>query len=205
MPVKGTYLAVVGGGIILLWSGIKGNSWSEVLRTLIAGKNPASLTPTNAIMGTPASAFSYGQTGQNAAGTATGGTAKVPVVGSSASEKAVMAAICAGVGAPPTPANINSMVAWAAKEAPWDTLPPDGAEYTHNPFNTTLPNGSVGEVNSVGVRIYPNWGVGIASTVATLRGYPNIVALLRSGKGLCGTSAGGDFSKWSGGGYSSVC
>jgi hypothetical protein len=44
MPVKGTYLAIAGGGIILLWSGLAGKKWSDVLRQVIAGKNPTATT-----------------------------------------------------------------------------------------------------------------------------------------------------------------
>lgn len=49
MPVKGAYLAVAGAGAIFLWSGLKGKSWSQVIRALISGQNPATLTSTNAI------------------------------------------------------------------------------------------------------------------------------------------------------------
>lgn len=203
MPVKASYLAIAGTGIILLWSGIRGKSWTTILRDVLTGKDPSKAPSSTPITGTPLSAFaSYGMGGN----TSTGGNAKVPVVGTSASQKAVISAIIVGLGAPPTAANVNSMAAWQAKEAPWNALGPDGAEYTHNPWNTTLKTaGSVGVVNSVGVQIYSNWATGIAATIATLRGYPNIVALLKSGNGLCGTTAGGDFSRWSGGGYSTVC
>jgi cell wall-associated NlpC family hydrolase len=45
MPVKGGYLLAAGGGIILLYAGIKGKGAPQVLRTIIGGGNPqASLT-----------------------------------------------------------------------------------------------------------------------------------------------------------------
>ena len=61
--------------------------------------------------------------------------------------------------------------------------------------------------NPDGVQNYANVAQGLAATVATLEdGYPQIIAALRSGAGLCGNaSVAGDLSKWSGGGYSSVC
>lgn len=51
MPVKGTYLGVAGAGAVLIWSGLKGKSWSMVVRSLIAGKNPADVTASNPISG----------------------------------------------------------------------------------------------------------------------------------------------------------
>ena len=52
MPVKGTYLAVAGAGAIILWSGIKGKSWTDVFRQVVSGKNPASSPQTTGIAGT---------------------------------------------------------------------------------------------------------------------------------------------------------
>src|SRR5215469_1044779 len=49
MPVKGTYLAVAGAGAIILWSGIKGKSWTDVFRQVVSGKSPAALASINAI------------------------------------------------------------------------------------------------------------------------------------------------------------
>jgi len=44
VPVKGSYLAIVGAGGILLWSGLRGKKWSDVVRQVIAGKSPATTT-----------------------------------------------------------------------------------------------------------------------------------------------------------------
>lgn len=49
MPVKGTYLAIAGTGAIILWSGLRGKSWTDVLRQVVAGKNPASSANVNPI------------------------------------------------------------------------------------------------------------------------------------------------------------
>ena len=49
MPVKGTYLAVAGAGAIILWSGIKGKSWTDVIRQVISGKDPATAQTVSAI------------------------------------------------------------------------------------------------------------------------------------------------------------
>lgn len=49
MPVKGSYLAIAGVGAIFLWSGLKGKSWSSVLRNVISGKSPTAATTSSAI------------------------------------------------------------------------------------------------------------------------------------------------------------
>jgi hypothetical protein len=51
LPVKATYLALAAGGIILVWSGLKGKSFSSVLRNVVSGQNPASAQTTAAIYG----------------------------------------------------------------------------------------------------------------------------------------------------------
>lgn len=109
-------------------------------------------------------------------------------------------------GGLPTPSLIRSLEAWRQHESPWNNQPPDGAEYTHNPLNTTDSNGATGSVNSVGVKIYPNWTVGIRATVATWENgfYPNINNAIKAGRPLCGDSFADEFSKWSGS-YTSVC
>jgi hypothetical protein len=43
MPVKGGYLLATGGGALLLWSGLKGKSWSQTFRTVLAGKDPGTI------------------------------------------------------------------------------------------------------------------------------------------------------------------
>lgn len=125
---------------------------------------------------------------------------------SSASEAAWWTSMLHALGAPANAANINSLEAWRKHESPWNASPPDGAQFTNNPLNTTLSGfNTVGSINSVGVKHYATVKDGIGATVATLLGgYPGIVARLRAGQGLCGFSSA-EFSKWSGGGYSSVC
>jgi hypothetical protein len=54
MPVKGGYLALTGVGGLLLWSGLKGKSWSTVLRSTLQGKGPQTATTAYSISGTPA-------------------------------------------------------------------------------------------------------------------------------------------------------
>jgi hypothetical protein len=65
MPVKGSYLAIAGAGGLLLWSGLKGKQWSDVLRQLIAGKKPGAATTAYTISGTnpTIAAFGYGAGG----------------------------------------------------------------------------------------------------------------------------------------------
>jgi hypothetical protein len=114
------------------------------------------------------------------------------------------------LNAPQTNANINSLIAWINVESPWNSSSPDGALYTNNPLNTTQPASGATSINSDGVKKYTTAAEGIAATVATIIQYPQILAALRSGKGLCGSSLASSFAKWSGKsatnpGYTSVC
>jgi cell wall-associated NlpC family hydrolase len=49
LPVKGAYLAFAGAGAIILWSGLKGKSWTDVVRQVITGQSPANLANINSI------------------------------------------------------------------------------------------------------------------------------------------------------------
>jgi cell wall-associated NlpC family hydrolase len=53
MAIRGSYLAIAGGGMILLWSGIKGSRWSDVIRNVIAGKDPHTTTQAYLIRAAP--------------------------------------------------------------------------------------------------------------------------------------------------------
>lgn len=77
MPVKGTYLAVAGAGAIILWSGIKGKSWTDVLRQVVAGKNPAQAATTTAI-----ESPQFTDTGSTAGSVTSVGGGTAPVSGS---------------------------------------------------------------------------------------------------------------------------
>lgn len=44
MPVKAGYLIAAGGGLILLYSGLKGKSWTATLKNVISGKPISSMT-----------------------------------------------------------------------------------------------------------------------------------------------------------------
>jgi cell wall-associated NlpC family hydrolase len=68
MPIKGGYLLAAGGGAILLWSGLRGKSWSAVLRSVVTGKDPRTTLTAYSIQTSPA-AYSAG-TGST--GTTTG-------------------------------------------------------------------------------------------------------------------------------------
>lgn len=49
MPVKSGYLMLTGGGAILVWSGLKGKSWSQVARNLVTGNSLANVPDINTI------------------------------------------------------------------------------------------------------------------------------------------------------------
>jgi hypothetical protein len=195
--ISGLALAEVAAGLVLAWSGIENVSIQQVVKSFISGKIP---TPGPAVTyATPATA-----TADNSGAGTTGNTS--PVAGPvNATETAWCVALLAAIAAPPTKANINSIAGWIEHETSWDNSPPDGALFTKNPLNTTEPGfGATSEVNSVGVKIYPTLAQGLGATVAALTNgdYSDIIAALRTGKGLTGTYKG--LSTWSGGGYDSI-
>lgn len=185
-------LFAIGGGTILLWSGLTGRKISTVLKDLISGKSPTTAPQTNPITGTPTSAFGYGSLASpgGPAGTSPGLTGRP-------NETQWSIAFLKALGAPQTNANIVSVNAWQARE---------GGGGQNNPLNTTLACcGWTSDFNSVGVKNYPTPNDGVMACANTLRGgYGDVLMALMSGRGLCGQSFSG-LSKWSGGGYSSVC
>lgn len=128
-------------------------------------------------------------------------TAAAPVSGSV--EAAFFTAALADLGAPGTAADIASLEAWAAHEGPW------GSVGHWNPLDTILPEPGSWAFNTFAgglhVQSYPSAAEGAQATAATIRGYPQITASLRSGAGLCGTALTGEFLTWSGDGYGEVC
>lgn len=187
-------LFAVGGGILLVWSGLTGKSWSAVLKDLISGKNPKNVKQTQAISGLSITSL----TGDNtSSGLPQSGHAVNP---SGPGETAWIVAFLGAIGAPPTPANVSSISSWIARETPW---PPVAK---NNPLNTTMQEPGSWSFNSVGVQNYTDPATGILANSSTIMTgpYQDILMALRSGKGLCGRSWGG-LSTWSGGGYSSVC
>jgi hypothetical protein len=135
--------------------------------------------------------------------TPSGGNTTAPA---STSEADWIKALLTSLGAPQTDANINSLTSWIAKETTWTDNGPDGALYTNNPLNTSQ---AASGATSIGggsvVKKYVTAASGITATVQTIQQYPQILAALKSGNGLCGSTLSGSFSEWSDGGYDSVC
>lgn len=203
MALKPSYLVLTGVGVLIAVSGLKGWTISKSFQDIIRGQSP-SKSPVLTAQITSAQFAVPGGTGTGTSG-GTGGHIVTPT---GPGETAWFTALLLGIGAPPTPANLSSLHNWRSHESPWNALPPDGAQYTHNPLNTTLATKNVvGNVNSIGVRIYSSAVAGIAATAATLLGgYPAIVSAFRHGVGLSTGDPGvaSELLKWSGGGYSSV-
>jgi hypothetical protein len=137
------------------------------------------------------------------AGTGTSGGTAGGVTPTDATETAFIMAVLADMGAPGIAPNIKSLASWFTREFPsW----PPAAQF--NPMATTQKMPGSTQYNSVGVQNYTDAKTGAQATAQTLLNghYPNIVAALRSGKGLCGNpSIASELSTWSGGGYTSVC
>jgi hypothetical protein len=196
--ISGVAVVAVFIGGILTWSGVKGFSVSTTLKDFISGKNPSKQTQTTPV--SPTSLFGgllSGLGGPFSLLGASGGSSGSNVSVTSGPGLTNFAkAVLSGIGAPATPANINTIIAWAHRE---------GGGGANNPLNTTLAYGGGTDFNSVGVKNYVSLSVGATATVRTLLGggYSDILAALRTGNGACGNFGG--FSTWSGGGYGSVC
>lgn len=112
-----------------------------------------------------------------------------------ASEIAFQKAMLADLGAPASAANLSSLHSWFLHEEP--SFPPPNA---WNPLNIENVGGGFAQYSSL--------SAGAAATAAfiTVNGYNTIRLALMSGRGLCGfPGIGPDLSRWSGGGYMSVC
>jgi hypothetical protein len=109
MPVKGGYLLAAGGGVILVWSGLRGKSWSAALRDVISGKKPEHLQTTAAIISSPQAATAGGLSTPS----------DLPAGGSSAKNKAIGRALAAPYGWS-TGAQWNALVALWTRESGWN-------------------------------------------------------------------------------------
>jgi cell wall-associated NlpC family hydrolase len=72
MPVKASYLFAAGGGVILLWSGFTGKNASKVLRSIMSGKNPQTVTADYQITTSPAAYSTASGVAASAGATTTG-------------------------------------------------------------------------------------------------------------------------------------
>jgi hypothetical protein len=68
MPLKPSYLMLIGGGAIVAYSGLKGKGIGSAFRNVIAGQAPSGATPANLITG------SNGSGGSNILGNSISGT-----------------------------------------------------------------------------------------------------------------------------------
>lgn len=126
----------------------------------------------------------------------------------SASEAAWIGSFLWWIKAPDNLNTVETMTGWIAHESPWDSNPPDGAMFTWNPINTTLPGyGSDSVVpKTPNVRIYPTENLGVQATASTFEEpqYATLLQNMRWSIGLCGQSYPA-LKVWSGNGYDKVC
>src|SRR6202453_794368 len=81
MPVKGGYLLLAGAGGLLLYSGVKGKSFSSAFRNLLSGKSPSTATNANTITSAPVTSG-----GPNQFGTAVASGAALSAIATDALE-----------------------------------------------------------------------------------------------------------------------
>ncbi len=89
--------------------------------------------------------------------------------------------VLAGIGAPNTPTNVQALDTWYQSE--WGNTSGAGLGQSFNPLDTTQNAPGATSINSVGVKSYPSWDVGLAATVQTLENgyYTAIVHDLQGG------------------------
>lgn len=191
MPLKPSYLLLVGGGAVVAYSGFKGKGLGSAVRDVITGQSPANAVKANQIAGGSVSGNpAFSNTGQGIFASSAG-----------ASEKSYFSAMLKSIGAPATKANLETMYTWAKQEEP--NFPPQAVGgYAWNPLN--IKNVVTGGFQSWAT---PTAGAqGTASFLLT-NNYSAIVSALRSGNGLIGNSdpnVAAELSAWSDGGYWSI-
>lgn len=94
---------------------------------------------------------------------------------------------------PKTAENQRALIAWARAE---------GTSASFNPLATTQGATGASNFNSVGVKNYPSYEVGLDATVKTLRNgrYENILAALRRGTNAMEVGQAVEDSPWGTGG-----
>lgn len=182
-------------GSIFVWSALFNKTITSTIQSLVQGEKPkpGPMQPSGFV----AQAGGTGGTGGK------GGSAGSGPVG--AGLTGAITGLLHDLGAPASPANLHSMQAWYTHEnSGW---PPGCA---NNPWNSTQKTSGSTYCAGPGVQNYPNIQVGVHMNALTMMNglYPNIVAALRAGRGVCGTEFNNEFCTWSDcskGGYGSVC
>lgn len=113
-------------------------------------------------------------------------------------------AFLTGIRAPASKRNKLVIVSWIQAE---------GGTARWNPLNTTHDAPGATDYNSVGVKNYPTYAVGLQATIDTLNygadrhrfGYRIIRHRLRSGAGAIGTLRAIEKSEWGTGGLALAC
>lgn len=131
MPVKASYLLLAGGGAILLWSGVKGKSATDVVHNLIGGQSPAQAKEANAL---PSVATLTGSTGLVSNPLAPGGSVSGNAIAMDALQWRGHGYVYGGPSNPNQGWDCSSFVSWILG----------------HDFGLTLPGGSWAQVTSNG-------------------------------------------------------
>jgi hypothetical protein len=193
LPLKASYLALVGGGAVIAYAGFKGKGVGSAIRDVITGQDPKNAAKANGI--------TSGTVSKNSAFNNPSSFPGLFASTAGASEKSYFTGVLRSLGAPPTKANLESMYTWAKQEEPG--FPPQQVGgYAWNPLN--IKNAVTGGFQSWAT---PTAGAQGTASFMLMNNYSAIVNALRSGNGLIGNSdptVAAELSAWSGGGYSSI-
>lgn len=117
-------------------------------------------------------------------------------------ETAFYTAVLADLGAPATQANLTSMEAWGGHEGCWGCV----AKFNQLDSILYMPGATAFNTFAGNLHVwdYPDAATGAKATALTIEGFRGITRALLNGNGLRVAGLTGEFSRWSGGGYTGV-
>lgn len=110
-------------------------------------------------------------------------------------------AVLAGLGIAATVGDVTNLNAWQQMEGQWGAKGIYNAMQMHDPLNTNLPEKGGHSLN--GTWFYPDWGTGVAATVATIKqgNMAKILGALQSNDNLAAFSSAAEGTPWAASAY----